>query len=79
MKKIITSVSVLIGVLAASAAMADGADKVTLCHVTGSGTNPFVVITVNKNALPAHLAIGDFLFPPSGDCANPGGPGPLPE
>jgi ABC-type sugar transport system substrate-binding protein len=33
--------------------------KVTICHHTGSQTNPFVTITVSRNALPAHFAHGD--------------------
>lgn len=28
--------------------------KLTICHATGSATNPFVVITIDENALPAH-------------------------
>ena len=35
--------------------------KVTICHHTGSGSNPFVTITVSVNALPAHLAHGDTI------------------
>jgi ABC-type sugar transport system substrate-binding protein len=38
-------------------------EKVTICHHTGSETNPFVTITVSRNALPAHLAHGDTLGP----------------
>jgi hypothetical protein len=37
--------------------------KVTICHHTGSQTNPFVTITVSRNALPAHLAHDDTLGP----------------
>jgi hypothetical protein len=37
--------------------------KVTICHQTGSGTNPGVTITVSQNALPAHMRHGDTLGP----------------
>src|SRR3954454_3610116 len=30
------------------------AGKTTICHATGSATNPFVTITISNNALPAH-------------------------
>jgi hypothetical protein len=36
---------------------------VTICHHTGSRTNPTVTITVSRNALPAHFAHGDTVGP----------------
>jgi hypothetical protein len=47
--------------------------KASVCHATGSSTNPFVLITVSENALRAHLAHGDALGDSSTDCAGTGG------
>ncbi len=50
----------MFGVGAASAAPNDNANdhasagKVTICHKTGSATNPFVEITISANGLNGH-------------------------
>jgi hypothetical protein len=47
--------------------------KVTLCHATGSETNPYVEITISENALPAHLRHqdGEDIYPvPAGGCPS---------
>jgi hypothetical protein len=50
------------------------AGKTTICHSTGSATNPFVTITLSDNALPAHTRHHDGrdLIPaPAGGCPQP--------
>src|ERR687898_156304 len=46
-----------------AAAAKQYADKVTICHRTGSKKNPFRTIRVSRNALKAHLRHGDALGP----------------
>jgi hypothetical protein len=45
--------------------------KTTICHRTSSQKNPFVLITVSNNALPAHKAHGDTLPAADGSCPGP--------
>ena len=42
-----------------------GAKKVTICHKTGNGS--YVSLSVNQNAVAAHLAHGDYLPDSDGD------------
>ena len=55
--------AVLIGLsaLAAPHALARPADRVGLCHVTGSAANTSIFIQVNEHAVPTHLAHGDAI------------------
>lgn len=50
-------------------------DRVTICHFTGSDTNPVVTVTVSVNSLPAHLAQGDVVAPAAGCDSLIGGGG----
>ena len=42
--------------------------KVTLCHKTGSKSNPWVKISVSKNAVKAHMNHGDIAVSADGSC-----------
>lgn len=69
-----------VGLLAfAPAANADG--KVTICHATGSETNPYVQITISDSAVEAHKRHQDrkdIIPAPAGGCPNVVGPPPPP-
>ncbi|HJR26766.1 MAG TPA: hypothetical protein VJ804_14910, partial [Acidimicrobiales bacterium] len=59
---------------ASPAGAQDGGPKITICHATGSASNPFVEITISVNAIPAHLNHQegrDIIPAPGGRC--PGG------
>ena len=51
------------GVGSATAQEYEYEKKVTICHRTGSETNPRTTIQVSENALDSHLAHGDTLGP----------------
>lgn len=73
-------VSVVVGVaglvlLGASApANADPEDKISICHATGSESNPYVEITISENGLNGHNAQGvhddDIVPAPSAGCPS---------
>ncbi len=43
----------------------------TICHRTMSVKNPWQIITVSNNAVPAHKAHGDTLVAPGNTCPGP--------
>jgi hypothetical protein len=54
---------------AAQAVAAAHHGKVTICHATGSATNPFVTITISINGLHGHGKHADDVIPaPAGGC-----------
>ncbi len=62
-----------VGAVAAAEPGNNTNNKVTLCHATGSATNPYVEITVSENAAPHHLQnhAGDFISDPVTGCTIP--------
>ncbi|WP_189073502.1 hypothetical protein [Deinococcus sedimenti] len=53
----------------------DGNDKVSICHKTGSDSNPYNLITVSRSALDAHSGHGDIIPAPAEGCPTGTPPG----
>lgn len=77
MKKVLAAAGIAgLALLATSApAFAGPDDKITICHATGSDSNPYTEITISENGLNGHNAQGvhdgDIVPAPAGGC--PGG------
>ena len=77
MKKVLAAAGIAsLALLAISApANAGPDDKISICHATGSDSNPYVEITISENGLNGHNAQGvhdgDIVPAPAGGC--PGG------
>lgn len=67
------------GIAGAASAAQPGVD-ITICHATGSATNPYVTITINPNGLNGHLNTPhsgtDIVPAPAGGCPGPVTPPP---
>ena len=73
MKRLYATVvsAVVCGTFAVTAAQAGGG-KVQICHMTGSATNPYVLVDVSNNARDTHLdGHGDFVAGDGGSCSQP--------
>src|SRR5206468_1896234 len=71
MKRILATAGILGLALVGSTApaLAGPADKITICHATGSESNPYTEITISENALKGHDGHqGDIVPAPAGGC-----------
>jgi hypothetical protein len=70
LKKLLTGIVISLLALGAvnSVVFADPPLKVTVCHLTASDKNPWVVQEINANELQSHLDNGDFLIDATHPC-----------
>jgi hypothetical protein len=54
---------------ALTGAAAGGGAKVTICHLTSSAKNPYVVITISRSALAKHFDHHGDVYAVNGQCA----------
>lgn len=64
MKRLFLAIILVLGMTTGSALIAHASvqEKVSLCHLTDSESNPFVVQSVNANEVKSHEANGDFVY-----------------
>ncbi len=74
-KSLTAAAGLLVGV-AGGYVYGDQANKIDVCHMTGSESNPVVLINISGNALSAHLAHGDFILPEGATDCSGGQPPP---
>ena len=59
--------------IAALSVIIGGGDTITICHATGSASNPYEEITVSVNGLNGHIGHTDDIIPaPIEGCPNGG-------
>lgn len=64
-KKIILAAVIVVSFTSVAFA---GAEKVQICHDTGSVTDPFVVISISDSAYDAHIGHGDKAVGENNSC-----------
>lgn len=73
----LVSLAALAGTASATASSHNPADKITICHATGSDSNPYVPITISLNGLNGHAnanhQLSEDIIPPNDGSIVPDG------